>query len=48
MSNVYSFKDYDKHLSLKPPVEFWLAVAFFLRPFVLKISTIQMGSDKIF
>jgi hypothetical protein len=43
MSNVYSFKDYDKHLSLKPPVEFWLAVAFFLRPFVLKISTIQMG-----
>ncbi len=26
MSDVYSFKDYDKHLCLKPPVEFWLAV----------------------
>ena len=43
MSNVYSFKDYDKYLCLKPPVEFWLAAAFFLRPFILKISTIQMG-----
>lgn len=43
MPNVYSFKDYDKHLCLKPPVEFWLVVAFFLRPFILKISTIQMG-----
>ncbi|MFV1972184.1 MAG: DUF2919 family protein [Thiohalobacterales bacterium] len=43
MSDVYSFKDYDKHLCLKPPVEFWLAVAFFLRPFILKFSTFQMG-----
>jgi hypothetical protein len=43
MSNVYSFKDYDKHLCLKPPAEFWLTVAFFLRPFILKISSFQMG-----
>lgn len=43
MSNVYSFRDYDKYLSLKPPAEFWLTVAFFLRPLVLKFSTIQLG-----
>jgi membrane associated rhomboid family serine protease len=43
MSNVYSFKDYDKHLCLKPPAEFWLTVAFFLRPFILKMSSFQMG-----
>jgi hypothetical protein len=43
MSKLYSFKDYDKYLCLKPPAEFWLAVAFFLRPFILKMSSIQMG-----
>lgn len=43
MSKVYSFKDYDKYLCLKPPAEFWLVVAFFLRPFILKMSSIQMG-----
>jgi len=43
MSNEYTFKDYDKYLCLKPPVEFWLVVMFFLRPFLLKISTFQMG-----
>lgn len=43
MSNKYTFKDYDKYLCLKPPAEFWLLVLFFLRPFILKISTFQMG-----
>lgn len=43
MSQVYSFKDYDKYFCLKPPAEFWLTVAFFLRPFILKVSSFQMG-----
>jgi hypothetical protein len=43
MSEVYSFKDYDKYLCLKPPAEFWLVLVFYLRPLVLKISTFQMG-----
>lgn len=47
MPTVYSFKDYDKHLCLKPPFEFWLVTAFFLRPFILKISTLQMGKGGI-
>jgi len=43
MSKIYSFRDYDQYLCLKPPAEFWLIVVFFLRPFILKISTIQIG-----
>jgi hypothetical protein len=43
MSKLYSFSDYDKYMSLKPGLEVWLIIAYFLRPFILKISTIQMG-----
>ena len=43
MSKLYSFSDYDKYMSLKPGLEVWLIIAYFLRPFILKVSTIQMG-----
>ena len=43
MHKVYDFKDYDKYLSLKINFELWLIIAWFLRPVILKISTIQMG-----
>lgn len=43
MSKLYTFSDYDKYMSLKPNFDMWLIVAYFLRPFILQISTIQMG-----
>ncbi len=43
MSKIYNFSDYDKYLSLKINFELWLIIAYFLRPVILKISTIQMG-----
>ena len=43
MSKIYDFSDYDKNLSLKISLELWLIIVYFLRPFILKISTIQMG-----
>jgi len=43
MSDKYTFKDYDKYLCLKPGLEFWLMALFFLRPLILKFSTIQRG-----
>ena len=43
MSKLYSFSDYDKYMSLKPDFEMWLMIVYFLRPFILKVSTIQMG-----
>jgi len=43
MSKLYDFKDYDKYCSLKINFELWLIIAYFLRPVILKISTIQMG-----
>lgn len=43
MLKLYSFSDYDKYMSLKLNLETWLIIAYFLRPFILKVSTIQMG-----
>ena len=43
MSKLYTFSDYDKYMSLKPDFEMWLIMVYFLRPFIMKISTIQMG-----
>lgn len=43
MSKIYTFSDYDKYMSLKPDFEMWLMIVYFLRPFILKVSTIQMG-----
>ncbi|MBT8422318.1 MAG: DUF2919 domain-containing protein [Gammaproteobacteria bacterium] len=43
MSKVYNFSDYDKHLSLKFNFWIWLIIAYFLRPLILKVSTIQLG-----
>jgi CRISPR-associated DxTHG motif protein len=43
MSKLYTFSDYDKHMSLKLDFDMWLIIAYFLRPFILKVSTIQMG-----
>ena len=43
LSQVYSFKDYDKYMSLKLSFETWLIVAYLLRPYILKISSIRMG-----
>jgi hypothetical protein len=43
MSKIYNFSDYDKYLSLKINFDLWLIIAYFFRPVILKISTIQMG-----
>jgi hypothetical protein len=43
MSRVYSFSAYDKYMSLKLDSNMWLVIAYFLHPYILKISTIQMG-----
>ena len=43
MSKIYNFNDYDKYFALKIDFELWLIIAYFLRPVILKISTIQMG-----
>jgi hypothetical protein len=43
MSKVYPFSAYDKHMSLKLDSNMWLIIVYFLRPFIMKISTIQMG-----
>lgn len=43
MSKLYSFSDYDKYMSLRLDLEMWLIIAYFLRPFIMKVSTIQMG-----
>jgi len=43
MSRVYPFSAYDKYMSLKLDSNMWLIMVYFLRPFILKISTIQMG-----
>jgi hypothetical protein len=43
MSRVYSFKEYDQYLALKPGMGFWLIALFFLRPYLLKLSTFQRG-----
>lgn len=43
MSRVYSFSDYDKYMSLKFDANMWMVIVYFLHPYVLKISTFQMG-----
>lgn len=43
MSRVYSFKEYDQYICLKPPAEFWLIALFFFRPYLLKLSSFQFG-----
>ena len=43
MSKKYSFSDYDKYVCLKPSLGFWLVIVYFLRPFILAISSVQMG-----
>ena len=43
MSMVYPFSAYDKHMSLKLDSNMWFIMVYFLRPFIMKISTIQMG-----
>ena len=43
MSRVYPFSAYDKNMSLKLDSNMWLIIVYFLHPFILKVSTIQMG-----
>ena len=43
MSRVYPFSAYDKYMSLKFDANMWLVIVYFLHPYILKISTIQMG-----
>ena len=43
MSRVYPFSAYDKNMSLKLDSNMWLIIVYFLRPFIMKVSTIQMG-----
>ncbi|MGB5716315.1 MAG: DUF2919 family protein [Gammaproteobacteria bacterium] len=43
MSRVYPFTAYDKYMSLKLDSNMWFIIVYFLRPFLLKVSTIQMG-----
>ena len=47
MSRVYPFTAYDKHMSLKLDSNMWLIIVYFLRPFILKVSTIQMGRSEV-
>ena len=43
MSEVYTYKDYDKYLSLKPSPEIWLIIAYLMRPYIFLISTLRLG-----
>jgi hypothetical protein len=43
MSRVYPFAAYDKYMSLKLDSNLWFIIVYFLHPFILKASTIQMG-----
>lgn len=43
MSKKYSFSDYDKNVCLKLNFGMWLVIIYFLRPFILAISSVQMG-----
>ncbi len=43
MSRVYPFTAYDKYMSLKLDSNMWFIIVYFLRPFLLEVSTIQMG-----
>ena len=43
MPKIYNFSYYDKYMSLKINFELLLIIAYFMRPVILKISTIQMG-----
>jgi len=43
VSKVYKFSDYGKDMSLKVNLVLWLIILYFLRPFILKLSTIQRG-----
>ena len=43
MSRVYPFTAYDKYMSLKLDSNMWFIIVYFLHPFILKASTIQMG-----
>ena len=43
MSRVYPFSAYDKYMSLKLDSNMWLVIVYFLHPYLLKISTFQMG-----
>lgn len=46
MSKIYSYKDYDKYLSLKVGFGLWLVVLFLLRPYVLLASSLR-GVDGV-
>lgn len=43
MSNLYSFSNYDKYLSLKISPALWLVIIYFLRPYVLMVSGLRIG-----
>lgn len=43
MSKKYEFSDYDKNCSLKLSLGIWLVIFYFLRPFILMLTSIQMG-----
>ena len=43
MSRVYPFTAYDKYMSLKLDSNLWFIIVYFLHPFLLKVSAIQMG-----
>jgi len=43
MPKKYSISDYDKYVCLKPGFKIWLVIIYFLRPYILFVSTIQMG-----
>lgn len=41
MSRVYSFKDYDKNLSLKVGLGLWMVVLYLLHPYILLLSALR-------
>ena len=43
MTSVYSFKDYDKYLSLKPSLAIWAIILYFLRPYIILVSSLRLG-----
>ena len=46
MSKVYSFKDYDKYLSLKAGIGLWLVVIYLMKPYLLLVSAAGIGKGR--
>lgn len=43
MSRVYDYRDYDKHLSLKPDAGMWLVILYLMRPYIVLAASFRRG-----